>query len=77
MDIRIEAGTNCVNLSDSTFPLNALGIRDKGGDVIEIFGASNEKTIFEEKWQEFKNSSNARYADKAAVITALKAVLFA
>lgn len=77
MDIKIEAGTNCVNLSENTFPLNSLCIGDKQGDIIEIFGAHNGKIVYEEPWQAFKDSSNARYANKAAVITALKTVLFA
>lgn len=76
MDIRIEAGTNCVNLSENTYPLNVLGIRDLSGSEIEIFNAQNDKTIYKQPWDSFKNSSNARYADKPAVITALKAVFY-
>lgn len=75
MDVTIASGTNCVKLASLTFPLNTLGINDKSHGVVEIFNSIG-KTIFEEEWTSFKNSTNQRYADKSAVLAALEAALY-
>jgi hypothetical protein len=76
MDIRIATGTNCVKLANVTFPLNTLNIEEKNGENIAISGTGNGKTIFDAPWTEFKNSSNARYSDKASVLAALEAAFY-
>lgn len=76
MDIQILAGANCVSLSNETFPLNSLEIKDKHDDFIQIRRMSNGSTIHDAPWQDFKDTDNARYSSKADVIAALKNLFY-
>jgi hypothetical protein len=71
---KIESFTNSVKIDNIEYPKNHISVSEEGSEVIL---KSSRSEIARGVYSDYLNSNSVPYATKAALITALRAALYA
>lgn len=77
MQNKLETFANSVKINSKEYPKNTLCIEEGEKEEIFVKTVSENNTIASGVAKQWKNGSNVPYANKAALITDLRAALFA
>lgn len=77
MEIRLVSQTNSAEINNKEFPKNPLIIEIVDKAVVEVKTLHQKETVAKGSYESWKNNLNVPYANQAALITALRAALYA
>ena len=77
MEIRLVSQANSVEINNKEFPKNSLVVETIDKNIVAVRTLNQNEVVAKADYGNWKNNAGVPYATQAALITALRAALYA